>query len=232
MNVQNLSLPRLFQAPGQVLDLQKLNPPDPHIQGDQGDPVVVSVLLPDASEDTVTVWFGSVQKQFPIPNPKLVVLDCLFQRNELPPAGATYEVYYEYGGQQSPYLDIQLIDSSSHTAIPRHSFTACGMWAAATSQIPTPVDAWLLPIGRILLKDDPVIKPVTEKTPDEDVTLKIVRKPSGGSGREVGEVIFDQAQAQWSVNLYQESLTLQEADLLLVQNSEETTQFLGFSMTW
>lgn len=224
-----LTAPRLFQQSGEgVIDLQTLNPPDPGNQGDEGDPVVVTILLPDSREKQITVWVGGVSKTFPIVNARRLVIDCVFLRSELPPLGAVYGVSYEYGGQRSPVVDIRLIDSMAPFA-PRHMFFVDGVFPAGSTQRPSVISVWSIPSFRLLLKNDPIIEPFGVN-PKADVALKIVWKPFGVEGIDVGDIEFDAGLAQWRVNLSGKCLTLQRSDLILVQSIVARTQTLSFSL--
>ncbi|HEX7682926.1 MAG TPA: hypothetical protein VF446_05215 [Trinickia sp.] len=224
-----LTAPRLFQQSSEgVIDLQTLNPPDPGNQGDEGDPVVVSILLPDSQENQVTVWMGDVSKTFPVMNARRLVIDCAFLRSELPPLGNVYDVSYEYGGQRSPAVDIRLIDSMA-PFVPRHMFVVEGVYPAGSMQSPSVISVWSIPSFRLLLKNDPIIEPFGAN-PAADVALKLVWKPFGVEGIEVGDIAFDAGLAKWRVNLSEKCLTLQRSDLILVQSIVARTQTLGFSL--
>jgi hypothetical protein len=224
-----LTAPRLFQRDSNgLLDLQFLNPPNPGNQGDEGDPVVVSVLLHDSNEKQVIVWFGSVSKTFPIVNPRRVVIDCVFLRSELPPAGNSYDVSYQYGGQRSPAVTVTLIDSMALFA-PRHIVKTNGVYPAGSRQRPSLVDVWAVPSFRLLLENDPIIAPVGALA-SADAALKIVWKPYGGEASDVGEIVYDAGGGQWSVALKQPCLTLERSDLLVVQSVVTSQQMLNFSL--
>lgn len=224
-----LTAPRLFQRDGNgLLDLQCLNPPNPGNQGDEGDPVIVSVLLPDSSRNQVTVCFGSASKTFPIVNPRRVVIDCAFLRSELPPSGNTYDVSYQYGGQRSPAVTVNLVDSTA-PFVPRHIVKAYGVYPPGSPQRPSLIDAWVVPSFRLLLQNDPVIVPLTAP-PSVDAALKIVWMPYGGGASEVGDIAYEAGVGQWRVSLHQACLTLQRSDSIVVQNILASQQTLDFSL--
>lgn len=224
-----LTAPRLFQRDvNGILDLQLLNPPSEGNQGDQGDPVVVSVLLPDALNSHLTVWFGGSSKLFPIANPSVTVLDCSFKRSELPPAGVTYDVSYEYGGERSPAVSVDLRDSMA-SFMPRHLFEADGIYPAGSIQTPRLIDVWAVPAFRLLLQNDPLIAP-TATSLAVDVALRIVWKSLAGAALEVGEIAYSAARDQWSLSLHQACLTLQRGDMVAIESVVESEQTLQFSL--
>lgn len=224
----NLSAPRLFQLDRStgILDLQLLNPPNPGVQGDEGDPVVVSVLLPDAAQGNLTVWFGDTNKIFPIVDPRWIVMECLFSRSELPPLGGTYSVYWEYGGQFSPRVGVTLIDSMA-SFMPRHNACILGVYPPRSAQSPSLIDVWAVPGYRSLLKSDPVVKPI-EGNPPADVDLKVMWAPFGGEINEIGEISYSVASDRWNVDLHRDCVSLQRSDLILIQSGGAGNQMLNF----
>lgn len=221
----NLIAPRLFQCCNGILDLQCLNPPNSGGFGDEGDPVVVSVLLPSVAkaQENLTVYFGSsVSKTFTIGNPELIVMDCPFNRSELPVCGETYDVYFEYAKSTSAVVSVSLVDSMD-SFVPRYIYSADGFYAQGV------IDVWVVPSFRLLLKNDPVIRPV-EKL-GEDVALTLAYVTAAGIGpSEIGAISYDAAKAQWDVELNQDSVTLQKGDLIVMQNANASGQELSFSM--
>ncbi|MGN6315209.1 hypothetical protein [Trinickia sp.] len=224
-----LTAPRLFQLDSHnQLDLQFLNPPNPGNQGDEGDPVVVSVLLPDSNAKYVIVTFGSKSKKFPIANPSRVVIDCPFLRSELPPTGNSYDVSYECGGQHSPAVTVNLIDSMA-PFVPRYIVKANGVYPAGSRLHPSVIGVWAVPSFRLLLQNDPIIVPVGEP-PSSDAALKIVWKPYGGEAGDVGDIVYDAGGGQWNATLKNPCLTLERSDLILVQSIVTSQQMLNFSL--
>lgn len=226
----NLSAPRLFQFDGNGrLDLQCLNPPNPGNQGDEGDPVIVSVLLPDSTEESLTVWIGdTVNKTFPIADPGRLVIDCPFKRSELPPSNGTYDVSFEYGSQRSPPVSVTLIDSMA-PFVPKHVANVHGVYPPASDQNPCLIDVWIVPEFRLLMKNDPIIKPIANDV-RSDVDLEIIWNSFVGESKEVGGITYKAAQDQWSVELALDCLTLQRSDFLLIQSTRAVEQFLSFTI--
>jgi hypothetical protein len=217
-----LPAPRLFQAPDGILDMQNLNPPDPQVENDQGDPVVVSVLVPYGGSGKIIVWFGGVSKSVDISDPKWVVQDVCFERGHLPAIGQQYNVYYEYGGSRSRNVNVKLIDSGiERIALPRHACSFFGTYAAGL------VDAWVVPDSRDLKKSDPVIRQISGGCPSDGASVTILWKSGTGIFNQVGEIAF--RQGAWEINFASEVLPLRRSDVFVFLVCEGNT-FLNFSI--
>lgn len=218
-----LPAPRLFQVQKGVLDLQSLNPPNPNIVNDPGDPVVVSVLVPYGETGEVVVWFGDKSQNFPVTDPKRVVQDVCFRKDQLPAPGQSYDVYYEYGGNSSHHVPIMLTDSGDapSPAIARHACSLFGTYAMGV------VDAWVIPEPRKLLRTDPVIRSITGGRPGEGASLTVLWQPGGGNPGAIGEIVY--RQNAWSITLDHDDLPLNRLDILALQTRADET-FLNFSL--
>ena len=217
-----LPRPRLFQAPDGVLDLQNLNPPNSNIENDPGDPVVVSVLAPYGGAGEVVVSFGEKSQIFKITDPKWVVQDVCFRRDQLPAPGQTYDVYYEYGGHRSPPVEVTLINSGSEViTVPRHACSLFGTYAAGL------VDAWVVPWSRDLMKADPVIRSVAGGNPSEGTSVQILWQSGLEKANPVGEIVY--RQDAWEINIDRDVLPLRRLDILAFRVSSGDA-FLNFSI--
>jgi len=217
-----LPAPRLFQAPDGILDLQTLNPPDPYVVNDQGDPVVVSVLVPYGGSGKVVVWFGEVSNTVEISDSKLVIQDVCFARDQLPALGQLYDVYYEYGGSRSQRVEVTLIDSGSEgMASPRHACSLYGTYAAGL------VDAWVVPGSRNLTKADPVIRQISGGTPRDGASVTILWKSGVGFFNKIGDITF--RKNGWNINFESEVVSLRRSDVLAFMVLEGNI-FLNFSI--
>jgi hypothetical protein len=161
-----LPLPWLFQAPEQTLDLLAINP---------GDPVVVSVFLPNPTKgESYSVTFGGVSKPCQVDDTKLAIYDVTFALDELPPVGQFYEVYYSFRGVSSPKLQIELVDGLRYFVIPRlHLCSLAGTYAAGL------LDAWVVPAAYRLTQDTPVVHSRDTVAPAPGVAIEIQRQMGG-----------------------------------------------------
>lgn len=219
-----LPSPRLFQAQGGVLDLQSLNPPNPNIGNDPGDPVVVSVLVPYGATGEVVVWFGDNNSlNFPVTDSKRVVQDVCFRKDQLPAPGQSYNVRYQFGGKSSNPVSVTLIDSGNAPppTTARHARSLFGTYAAGA------VDAWVIPAPRKLLKADPVIRSIAGGHPKEGTSLEVRWLPESGDPSQIGKISYQQN--EWSIKLDQDGLLLSRLDILALQTSADET-FLNFSL--
>lgn len=214
---------RLFQIQNGVLDLQCLNPPNPEIANDPGDPVVVSILVPYGAAGEVVVWFGDKSRNFPISDSKRVVQDVIFRKDQLPEIGQRYNVYYEFGGNKSDPVQVMLTDSGNAppATIARHTCSLFGGYAAGV------VDAWVVPASRTLLKTDPVIRSITGGNPSEGTSVAVLRQSGNERPSEIGEIVY--RRNEWLVTLDQDAVQLNPLDILALQAGPDRT-FLNFSL--
>lgn len=222
-NEANAALPsvRLFQAPDGVLDLQRLNPPNPDVGNDPGDPVVISVLVPYGVTGEVVVWFGDKSLNFPVSDSKRVVQDICFRKDQLPAPGQAYDVSYEFGGKRSRPVSITLLDSgNAPLAVARHTCSVFGIYAGV-------VDAWVIPSPRKLLSTDPLIRSVAPGNPREGTSIAILRQSGAGDPDRIGEIVY--RQNEWAVTLDHDVLQLSRWDVLALRTSADRS-FLNFSL--
>lgn len=220
----NAALPsvRLFQATDGVLDLQRLNPPNPDIVNDPGDPVVVSVLVPYGQGGEVVVWFGDKSQNFPVNDSKRAVQDICFTKDRLPAPGQCYDVYYEFGGKRSEPVQITLIDSGERPpVVARHTCSLFGTYAKGV------VAAWVIPAPRTLTSADPVIRSVPGGSPSEGASLALLLQSEASQPARIGEIVY--GHDEWSITLDQEVMQLNRSDVLALQASADRT-FLNFSL--
>jgi hypothetical protein len=220
---RQLSRPRLFQAPEGILDLAELNPPNPNLAGDKGDPVIVSVLVPYGASGEVVAWFGQKSKNFPVADPKWVIQDIPFYKDELASPGQA-DVYYEYGGARSPSVQVSLIDSGCGVrSLARHTRTLYGTYSAGL------VDAWVVPMRRDLRKVDALIRPILGGSPKAGACIDILLQSGGGAFNEVGKITYNGD--GWTVDFDQEVLSLDRSDVLALQVPGEA-DFFNFSVSF
>lgn len=223
-NEANAALPsvRLFQATDGVLDLQCLNPPNPDIDNDPGDPVVVSVLVPYGKTGELVVWFGDKSQNFPVSDSKRVVQDICFPKDRLPTPGQRYEVYYEFDGKRSDPIQVTLIDSGGMPPIvARHTCSLLGFYAKGV------VDAWAIPAPRKLIKTDPVIRSIAGGSPCRGASVTVLLQSGTGKTDKIGEIAY--RQNEWSVTLDQDVMQLNRSDILALQAGTDRI-FLNFSL--
>jgi len=223
-NDVNAALPnvRLFQVIDGVLDLQQLNPPNPDIGNDPGDPVVVSVLVPYGEKGEIVVWFGDKSQNFPVSDPKRVVQDVCFTKDQLPAPGQRYEVYYEFGGKRSNPVQVTLIDSSSVPPIvARHTCSLFGNYAKGV------VEAWVIPAPRTLTRDDPVVRAIPGGSTQDGTSVALLLQSGTGQPSEIGEIVY--RQSEWCVTLDRDVTQLSRSDILALQAATDRT-FLNFSL--
>jgi hypothetical protein len=212
----------LFQATDGVLDLQRLNPPNPENVNDPGDPVVVSVLVPYGQTGEVIVWFGDKSQNFPVNDSKRAVQDVCFTKDRLPAPGQRYDVYYEFGGKRSEPVQIMLIDSGDRPpVVARHTCSLFGAYAKGV------VASWVIPASRTLTSDDPVIRSVPGGSPSEGASLAVLWQSGASQPARIGEIVY--GHNEWSITLDQEVMQLNRLDILALQASADRT-FLNFSL--
>ncbi len=223
-NDSNAALPnvRLFQAIDGVLDLQQLNPPNPDIGNDLGDPVVVSVLVPYGEKGEVVVWFGDKSQNFPVSDSKRVVQDVCFTKDQLPAPGQRYGVYYEFGGKQSNPVQVTLIDSDSvRPIVARHTCSLFGTYAKGV------VEAWVIPAPRTLTRADPVVRSIPGGSAQDGTSLALLLQSGADEPSAIGEIVY--RQSEWLVTLDRDVTQLSRSDVLALQAGTDRT-FLNFSL--
>ncbi|PMS37270.1 hypothetical protein B0G57_11740 [Trinickia symbiotica] len=213
---QTLVSPWLFQAPDLVLDLINIDPRDP---------VVVSVLLPDAvADEHFVVTFGDTEKDAKAGSARRFVNDVLFQRNELPALSDSCVVSCSFRDLSSQ-VTIALRDSSSASASCMHAGSFYGTYVSGF------LDAWVLPTDCRLLRDAPVIRTMGPAARvSNPPTLPIGRRTPTDQTSQIGEITFDADVHEWKIDIF-DDVDLQTGDLLSIEVPPGPPAWLAFSVS-
>jgi hypothetical protein len=208
--------PWLFQAPDGTLDLQTLS---------GGDPVVVSVFLPDAAAgDNVIVHFGSKTQSFTVADPDKQIQDVLFPADTLPVTGRTHDIWYEWGKVTSATVSVELIDSADALSPRLHYVRMSGIYP------PGSIDAWIVPRAyHISPGTSPIVKSLGGANPSGDMLLPITRTRIGDDPVSIGRLSYTVSTEEWTVEINEDEYLLR-ADLLCIRLPGESPESLSFSV--